>query len=162
MKRGLIVAGAILLVLAILGARVFVLYRNRWGRQSIIRRDVYQNFELMRRDLAHQGVDVEITGGWRGEVEQQEHLAAGTSRARWGLSPHNYGVAFDLVPVVNGAATWDVPTATWKKIGEAGKRAGLVWGGDFKTIVDRPHFELAGWRSMNLALLPTAPGTMPA
>ena len=29
----------------------------------------------------------------------------------------------------------------WNCIGDLGKQAGLLWGGDFKTFKDKPHFE---------------------
>jgi hypothetical protein len=45
----------------------------------------------------------------------------------------------------------------WTQIAEAGKAQGLTWGGDFSSIVDKPHFELKGWKSENLVLLKTAP-----
>jgi len=28
-------------------------------------------------------------------------------------------------------------------IGKLGKKQGLVWGGNWKTIVDKPHFQLS-------------------
>lgn len=52
---------------------------------------------------------------------------------------HNFGFAFDVVPLVNGKAIWDSPF--WNRIGELGKRIGLVWGGDFQSFKDKPHFE---------------------
>ena len=30
----------------------------------------------------------------------------------------------------------------WKLYGEMGKALGLVWGGDFNTIIDKPHLEM--------------------
>lgn len=56
-----------------------------------------------------------------------------------GHSYHNYGLAFDVVPIVNGAADWDTPH--WDLIGKVGKSYGFEWGGDWTTILDRPHFQ---------------------
>ena len=33
-------------------------------------------------------------------------------------------------------------THDWASLGASGKALGLIWGGDWKTLVDRPHFEL--------------------
>lgn len=52
---------------------------------------------------------------------------------------HNFGLAFDVVPFVNGKAVWDSPF--WNRIGDLGKRVGLFWGGDFQSFKDNPHFE---------------------
>jgi len=48
-------------------------------------------------------------------------------------------LAFDVVPLVDGKAVWDSPF--WNRIGELGKQAGLVWGGDFQSFKVKPHFE---------------------
>jgi peptidoglycan L-alanyl-D-glutamate endopeptidase CwlK len=61
------------------------------------------------------------------------------TNAKAGESWHNFGLAFDVVPLVNGKVVWDNPF--WNRIGELGKQAGLVWGGDFKSFKDKPHFE---------------------
>lgn len=58
-----------------------------------------------------------------------------------GSSWHNYGRAFDIVPMVRGEKLlpqWASPW--WAKLGELGKECGLEWGGDW-TKPDRPHFQ---------------------
>ena len=71
-------------------------------------------------------------------------------------SIHNYGLAFDIVLLVdtdnNGTfetATWDVKKdfdkdlqADWMEITNYFKRKGWKWGGDFKSLYDAPHFEM--------------------
>lgn len=59
------------------------------------------------------------------------------------LGPHGFGLAYDIVPVVNGKAVWNNNTL-WQIASEEGKKLGLVWGGDWKSIVDKPHFEYTG------------------
>lgn len=64
------------------------------------------------------------------------------TNARGGYSYHNYGLAFDIVVVKdNGELDWDT-TSLYNKVGAYGKALGLEWGGDFKSIKDRPHFQL--------------------
>ncbi len=159
-----------------LGSRMFVLYKNRWGKKLFLRKDVYEAFLRQKAALAAQGLDVEMTDAWRGELEQTEALAAGNSRAAFGLSPHSYAVAFDLVLVRDGTPTWNPGDAVWLEIGKAGEAQGLTWGLDWNRngipdprdaaassswIHDAPHFELTGWKDEKaggaLALLKEAP-----
>jgi peptidoglycan L-alanyl-D-glutamate endopeptidase CwlK len=46
------------------------------------------------------------------------------------------------VPIVNGQADWKTTADTWNKIGTVGKSVGFEWGGDWKSFVDKPHFEM--------------------
>jgi peptidoglycan L-alanyl-D-glutamate endopeptidase CwlK len=57
-----------------------------------------------------------------------------------------YGYAVDCCFV--GADPW---TGPWEVYGAAGMAVGLVWGGKFSTLTDRPHLEL-----------PSPPATSPA
>lgn len=73
------------------------------------------------------------------------------SNARAWESPHNYGLAVDIVfKDSKGRWTWSVPEEQWQKLGQVGKLFGFSWGGDWKTLKDRPHFEMKGsipsWR----------------
>lgn len=60
----------------------------------------------------------------------------------WTLaSKHLDGKAIDLVPVINGRATWSAPQKVWDIMGKIGKENGLEWGGDWDTP-DLPHFQI--------------------
>lgn len=66
------------------------------------------------------------------------------TNARPGYSWHNFRRAFDFVPLTKtGAADWGNLSA-YNTLGALGKSLGLTWGGDFKSLVDRPHFEYTG------------------
>lgn len=82
-----------------------------------------------------------------------------------GMSIHNYGLAFDIVLLIdrdnNGTyetASWDTMTdfdgdgvSDWMECVKIAKRHGFVWGGDFKSICDMPHFEMTfGWSPSEL------------
>ena len=93
-----------------------------------------------------EGIEILVTSTLRSFEEQAELFAIGRTKpggkvtnAKAGESWHNFGLAFDVVPLVNGKAVWDSPF--WNRIGELGKQAGLVWGGDFQSFKDKPHFE---------------------
>jgi hypothetical protein len=62
----------------------------------------------------------------------------------WTLeSNHEYGTAFDVVPLKDGRAWWSAPIEVWTKIGEIGESVGLKWGGRWEgKKQDLPHFEL--------------------
>lgn len=93
------------------------------------------------------GIKLRITSGIRTWDEQQKLYDQGritpgakVTNAKPGESYHNFGLAIDVVPIVNGNADFNTPY--WNKIGEIGKSVGFVWGGDFKSIKDKPHFEM--------------------
>ena len=76
------------------------------------------------------------------------------TKAKGGQSYHNYGLAIDIVLLVdkdkNGTfetASWDLKTdfdgdgkSDWQEIVAIFKRYGYEWGGDWK-FLDAPHFQ---------------------
>ncbi len=101
------------------------------------------------------GYNILITSGYRSIEEQNKKYAQGRTtaggiitNAKGGSSYHNYRLAFDFVPIKNNKADWD-DLETFRKIGAIGKSVGLEWGGDFKTIVDMPHFQYSGGLSIS-------------
>ena len=73
-----------------------------------------------------------------------------TKAAPW-TSPHNYGLAWDFAPIVNGKIDWN-NLDLFRKCGEIAKKLNfegytLEWGGDFKTIKDFPHIQLKNWKN---------------
>ena len=62
------------------------------------------------------------------------------TNAQAGKSYHNYGLAIDVVEIKNGKALWRNPN--WSKIAKLGKSIGFEWGGDWRSIVDKPHFQM--------------------
>jgi len=55
-----------------------------------------------------------------------------------GESLHNYGEAFDAVPLINGKAVWN-NDELWEKYGQVIVKHELVWGGNWTSFVDKPH-----------------------
>jgi peptidoglycan L-alanyl-D-glutamate endopeptidase CwlK len=62
------------------------------------------------------------------------------TEAQPGQSYHQYGIAFDCAPVINGAIDWSGTSAAWKTLGSIGMAIGFEWGGLWR-IKDNPHFE---------------------
>jgi peptidoglycan LD-endopeptidase CwlK len=69
------------------------------------------------------------------------NTAAWATNAGPGESWHNYGEAFDAVPVVNGKLAWDQAAykKQWLVYGECARAAGLEWAGDWKKAKEYPH-----------------------
>jgi peptidoglycan L-alanyl-D-glutamate endopeptidase CwlK len=109
---------------------------------------------------ALEGIDLITTSTYR-DLESQEALyqvgrstigANPTAKkpmgdkltnAEAGSSFHNYRVAFDVVPIVNGKAIWN-DAKLWAKIGRIGKKVGLEWAGDWKSFKETAHFQYTG------------------
>jgi hypothetical protein len=65
------------------------------------------------------------------------------TRAKPGDSFHQYGLAFDVVPVAyKGMKDWNPSGPYWAQIGMIGESLGLTWGGRWSDP-DKPHFHLA-------------------
>lgn len=61
-------------------------------------------------------------------------------------SMHQWGVAFDFYRN-DGKGAYNTSGKFFDKVGKLGKECGLEWGGDWKSIVDKPHFQLPNWGS---------------
>lgn len=102
-------------------------------------------------------VTLRITQGLRTIEEQNELYAQGRTKpgkivtnARSGSSYHNYGLAIDLVEIKDNKANWNFK---YELLLPFAKKYGFKWGGDFKSLVDKPHFEKTfghGWRALLL------------
>lgn len=100
------------------------------------------------------GHDIKIAQEVRSVEEQNRLYAIGRTKtglrvtnAKGGDSMHNYNLAVDFClvnDVIERGRRTRYPSwhPVWKAIGEAAKELGLEWGGDWKTIKDRPHVQL--------------------
>ncbi len=80
-----------------------------------------------------------------------------------GKSYHNYGLAYDIVLLIdkdgNGmyeSASWETNVdfdgdgkADWLEVVAIAKQYGYAWGGDWAGFPDRPHFEKTHGHSVN-------------
>ena len=88
--------------------------------------------------------DFIITEGLRTVERQRQLVAKGASQTM--NSRHITGHAVDLAATVDGEVRWDWPLyhrlATAMK--EAARQLGIrmVWGGDWRSFKDGPHFQL--------------------
>jgi len=112
-----------------------------------------RNLEGVHPDLvavAHRAlelteIDFLVTEGLRTREKQIELVRAGASRTT--RSRHLTGHAIDVAAWVAGEVRWDWPLYT--EISRAFKQAAaelkipIVWGGDWKSFKDGPHYELS-------------------
>jgi len=96
--------------------------------------------ESLIERASQSGLQILVHQGYR-SPEDQSKIPAGNTRAKPGFSFHNYGLAADVVFAdERGRPSWG-EHHDWKALGRLGKELGLEWGGNWKTIVDRPHFQ---------------------
>nr|DAW57821.1 MAG TPA: hypothetical protein [Caudoviricetes sp.] len=66
-------------------------------------------------------------------------------------SHHQWGTAFDIYRN-DGKGVYTDGDGFFEKVGKIGKSIGLEWGGDWKSPVDKPHFQLPDWGSTTVRL----------
>lgn len=115
--------------------------------------------QTLMAECRKQGIELAIVETYRTHAKQNEYkgMGRGYTSSGAGKSRHQYGLAVDVVPIVDSAAVWD-NTALWKKIGVTGEKLGLRWGGRWKKPYDPGHFEWTG----GLTSVHLAKGQLPA
>lgn len=126
--------------------------------QENLLNQLYPDFVVRLRRLyvdffnLHQ-MKLRITQGLRTFEEQNALYAKGrtapgsiVTNAKGGSSFHNYGIAADHCfagqhPYLEHLAP-ALAQPYWSEYGRFAKAHGLAWGGDFKSLVDRPHVEI--------------------
>lgn len=89
-------------------------------------------------------IDFGVTEGLRSVTRQRQLVKDGKSQTM--LSRHLTGHAVDLVAYVNGKVTWE--GKYYNQIANAMLESAakldipIIWGGTWKTLVDKCHFEL--------------------
>ena len=104
---------------------------------------------------AARGLPIRITQEVRTAEEQDALYALGrtaggsivtNARGSSYSSHHQWGTAFDFCRD-DGKLPYENGDRFFEKVGAMGKALGLEWGGDWKSIVDMPHFQLPDWGS---------------
>jgi len=158
----ILILSTVLSVLLVLG--VFVLYPRIIARSistitfSVARSTAYDTkygihpyllakVEKVIAEAQSKGIDLRVVRGFRDMETQRKFYAQGRTApgpiityAPPGLSYHNHGWAVDVCEYTNGQPNWN--SKHWNEIGKIGKKYGLVWGGDWKRLVDKPHLQL--------------------
>lgn len=101
------------------------------------------------------GIDVLIYCTLRSKLEQDVLYASGrtakgaiVTMARGGYSWHNYGRAFDFVPMLGGKPQWN-DVALYTRCGEIAESVGLEWAGRWAgKLRERCHCQWSGTNSI--------------
>ena len=100
--------------------------------------------KLMEEVLSISPYDFGITEGLRTIEKQKEYVRTGKSQT---MNSYDLkGKAVDIVVYKDGEVTWDLKY--YKEIANIVKETAtekglkITWGGDWKTLVDGPHFQL--------------------
>ena len=95
-------------------------------------------------------IDIIITSTFRDAESQNALYAQGrtapgkkVTNAKGGQSYHNWKVAFDFCPIVNGKPNWS-DVALYTKCGEIAESVGLEWAGRWKTFKELAHCQYTG------------------
>lgn len=121
---------------------------------------IKEHYLIANNKLLPKGYRLRITAVHRTDKEQNDLYSKGrttkgqkVTNAKAGESIHNYGLAFDIVILRdldnNGtfeSVSWDIDKY-WLRVAEFFKSKGFVWGGDWKSFKDYPHFELSKGRT---------------
>lgn len=128
----------------------FTFQRNRGDLPMIVDLESLHPFfrdkiKQLIYNCSKKGIELAIVESFRTKAKQAEYFGMGKKYTRTvgGKSKHQYGLACDVVPIVNDTASWE-DKLLWKKIGLEGEAVGLRWGGRWRTPFDPAHFEWTG------------------
>lgn len=120
---------------------------RKWSKRSLASlTGVHPDLRrVMERALQGSPIDFTVIEGLRTEARQRELVAKGASKTM--NSRHLTGHAVDLLPTGpdgKGSFDWSLYHRLAPAVKAAAKAEGvaIVWGGDWKTFPDGPHFEL--------------------
>ena len=75
------------------------------------------------------GIQLAVVESYRTHAKQNEYKAMGNKYTRTvgGRSKHQYGLAIDIVPVIDSVAQWD-NARLWRKVGLIGEQLWFTLG----------------------------------
>lgn len=134
-----------------------------------VRQEVLDMYTYVNNKLLGKGVRLRFAYTLRTNAEQDALYAQGRTKlydangkklgkvtnAKAGQSIHNYGLAFDIVLLLDKnrdgsfeSASWDIVadydkdgTSDWMEATNYFKSKGWEWGGDWNSLKDYPHFQ---------------------
>lgn len=120
--------------------------------------DLHPLFQAKAREFVEAskaaGLDVLVYCTYRDRAEQDELYTHGrtapgkiVTNARAGQSAHNFGLAFDGVPLIAGKPAWDDHGA-WKIYGQVAAAVGLEWAGTWVKFKEMPHIQMPAWKQV--------------
>jgi len=122
-----------------------------------------EKVELLKEACEKEGLKIGIGECVRTKAEQDALYEKGrtkpgsivtNAKGSTYSSMHQWGIAFDFFR----KDTKDIyknSDCFFDRVGKIGKELGLMWGGDWKKPVDKPHFQLPDWGKTATALKKT-------
>lgn len=122
---------------------------------DVLHPELKKKIEELKKRCFAAGLKIGISETWR-TVEEQDKLYA-KGRTEPGnivtnaigstySSMHQWYIAFDFFRN-DGKGAYNNSDGFFNKVGLIGEAIGLEWGGNWKSFVDLPHFQLASWGS---------------
>ena len=121
-----------------------------------------EKFKLLQKKCAQKGITIRATECLRTAKEQDALYAKGrtapgakvtNASGKDAKSMHQWGVAVDIVIDMDADKDGDIDirdlynVKLLNVVGKIGESIGLEWGVSWKSIVDKPHFQLPDWGS---------------
>lgn len=121
-----------------------------------------EKFKLLQKKCAQKGIIIGATECLRTAKEQDALYAKGrtapgakvtNAKGKDAKSMHQWGVAVDVKINMDTDGDGDIDikdlynVKLLNVVGKIGQSIGLEWGGSWKSIVDKPHFQLPDWGS---------------
>lgn len=109
----------------------------------------------LSEECGKQGLKIAIGETFRTVAEQDALYAQGRTKPGSIVtnapgssysSYHQWGTAFDIYRN-DGKGAYNETGRFFERVGAIGVALGLEWGGNWKSIVDKPHFQLPDWGS---------------
>jgi peptidoglycan LD-endopeptidase CwlK len=104
--------------------------------------------KVVKRAIEISEYDFMVVEGLRTKEIQAEYVKKGVSQTM--NSRHIIGQAVDLAPLENGAIDWNNKKGQFDAVAKAMMQAAkelnvkITWGGTFKSLVDKPHYQIEG------------------
>jgi hypothetical protein len=130
--------------------QMFTYSKTTQKNLNLLKGEAKRIFELLLQECYKQGINAQISESIRTAERQLELYNSGNSKAKEVYqSMHFYGLACDIF--VNNSGKYDLSQnpKIWQICQDLklDTEYGMVWGGNFKSIKDQPHFELSWGKS---------------
>ena len=110
-------------------------------------------WKAMHKECKARKIPIRAFEFLRSRERQDELQAEGRSNAKAGQSPHQYGLAVDII---SATKAWDLSKKQWDVIGSIGKEIArkrnlkIDWGGDWD-FWDPAHWQIKDWKNYRTA-----------
>jgi len=117
--------------------------RERTADLALLEPKTRELVALIVKSAAPLGIELQVYETYRSQARQEDLFAQGATQLRT-VGVHHYGIACDIVRVVNGEPSWK---GDFSFLGQLAHSAGMIWGGDWgkpaipHQFVDQVHVQ---------------------